>query len=154
MNHSVNEYLIQLHELHGTLTPDLVVEDAKRPDSPLHELFDWDVQRAAEAHWREVARQLIRNVRVVITNESRTIKAPYFMRNPECGAREQGYTSVVRVRNDAEIAREVVLEECGRVYASLTRAQAVAAAVGVEHDILQLLQMTLNVRLSLSTDTA
>jgi hypothetical protein len=154
MNQTVNDYLIQLHKQHGTLTPDIVVEDAKRPDSPLHDQFDWDVQKAAEEHWREVARQLIRNVRVVITNESRTIRAPYFVRDPECGVREQGYTSVVRVRDDAEIAREVVLAECGRVYAALIRAQSVAAAVGVEQDILQLLQMTLNVRLSLTSEPA
>lgn len=143
MNQSINEYLIALHQQHGTLTPELVVEDAKRRDSPLHDLFEWDVEKAATQHWHDVARQLIRNVRVVINNEDRIIKAPYFVRDPSLPSTQQGYTTVDKLRTEPEMARDAVAEECSRAAAAFRRAQEVAAAVGVESDVLELLQDTL-----------
>lgn len=142
MNQSIDDYLISLHRKHGTLTAELVVEDAKRSDSPLHEMFEWDTQKAAMQHWLDVARQLIRNVRVVINNEDRIIKAPYFVRDPSLPSDQQGYTTVDRLRTAPDMARDAVAEECSRAAAAFRRAQEVAAAVGVEHDVLELLQDT------------
>lgn len=142
MNQSIDDYLISLHKKHGTLTAELVVEDAKRSDSPLHEMFEWNTEKAAMQHWLDVARQLIRNVRVVINNEDRIIKAPYFVRDPSLPSDQQGYTTVDRLRTAPEMARDAVAEECSRAAAAFRRAQEVAAAVGVEHDVLELLQDT------------
>ena len=142
MNQSIDDYLISLHKKHGTLTAELVVEDAKRSDSPLHEMFEWDTQKAAMQHWLDVARQLIRNVRVIINNEDRIIKAPYFVRDPSLPSDQQGYTTVDRLRTAPEMARDAVADECSRAAAAFRRAQEVAAAVGVEHDVLELLQDT------------
>lgn len=143
MKQSVNEYLIALHQQHGTLTPELVVEDARRKDSPLHDLFEWDKGKAAQAHWQDVARALIRNVRVVVVNEGRSIKAPYFVRDPALPHHQQGYTSVIKLRSDADLARDAVADECSRAAAAFRRAQEVAAAVGVESDVRDLLDETL-----------
>ena len=44
-----------------------VVKAAKDPANPLHRYFTWDVQKAAQQHWLEQARRLIRSVRVEIT---------------------------------------------------------------------------------------
>lgn len=144
MQQSVHDYLIRMHQEHGTLTPELVVEDAKRKDSPLHVLFEWDVDKAALAHWHEVARQLIRNVRVVVTNEERVIRAPYFVRDPSLPSNQQGYTTVERLRTKPDMAREAVAEECSRAAAAFRRAYEVAAAVGAQADVDQLLQQTLS----------
>lgn len=143
MKPSVQNYLIAMHERHGVLTPELVVEDARRLESPLHELFEWDMEKAALAHWHDVARQLIRNVRVVVENEGCIIKAPYFVRDPSLPHQEQGYTTVQRLRTDADLARDAVAEECSRAAAAFRRAVEVAAAVGVQDDVEQLLQETL-----------
>lgn len=143
MKQSVNEYLIALHQQHGTLTPELVVADAKRKDSPLHELFEWDTKKAAQSHWHDVARQLIRSVRVVVVNEGRSLTAPYFVRDPALSSKQQGYTSVIKLRTDADLARDAVADECSRAAAAFRRAQEVAAAVGVESDVRDLLDETL-----------
>jgi len=37
-------------ESKGELTPELVVKEAKRPTSPLHGLFEWDLKKAAYRH--------------------------------------------------------------------------------------------------------
>jgi hypothetical protein len=43
-----------------------MLADAKKPSSPLHKYFDWDVERAAEKHWLQRASYLIRSVAVEI----------------------------------------------------------------------------------------
>lgn len=144
MKSTVDDYLVQLHKQHGTLTPEIVVNDAKRKESPLHSLFEWNTKKAAEAHWHDVARQLIRSVRVTVVNEERTLRAPYFVRDPRMPAHQQGYTSIETVRGDADMARDTVVDECSRAAAAFQRALTVAAAVGIDHDIRALLQETLD----------
>ena len=146
MHPAVNEYLIELYKREGTLTPLAVVEDAKREESPLHALFEWDIEKAAQEHWYEVARQLIRNVKVTITHESSVLVAPYFVRDTTLPARSQGYTSVENVRKDSDAARDTVADECARAASAFRRAAAVAAAVGVDQDVLALLNLTLNLK--------
>lgn len=143
MKQHVHEYLIALHKQHGTLTPELVVSDARRKDSPLHELFEWDTKKAAQHHWEDVARSLIRNVRVVVVNEGMTLRAPYFVRDPGLPMHRQGYTTVEKLRTDADMAREAVIEECSRATAAFRRAQEVAAAVGCQAEVHDLLQETI-----------
>lgn len=43
--------------------PQRLWQDAKNPRHPAHLSFEWDIQRAAEAHWTETARRLIRSIR-------------------------------------------------------------------------------------------
>lgn len=143
MKQTIQDHLIALHRQHGTLTPELVVEDARSEDSPLHDLFEWDPAKAALAHWHDVARALIRNVRVVVVNENRVLKAPYFVRDPSLARTQQGYTTVEHLRTDTDMARDVVADECSRAAAAFRRAQEIAAAVGVDDDIEQLLRDTL-----------
>ena len=61
-------YLVTL-ERQGRTTAEDVLADAKRPDSPLHDLYDWDVTAAAEAHWLDRTRAIIRLVKVVVHTE-------------------------------------------------------------------------------------
>jgi hypothetical protein len=45
----------------GLLRPEVVVSFAKdNPESALHAEFEWDVNKAAERHWLDTARRLIR----------------------------------------------------------------------------------------------
>jgi len=143
MSQTVSDYLIALYNQLGVLTPELVVEDAKRKDSPLHEMFEWDVNKAAYAHWENVARQLIRSVQVNIVHESKVLRAPFFVRDSSLPTNQQGYASIDRVRMDAEMARDTVADECARAAAAFRRASAVAAAVGVDQDVRDLLDQTL-----------
>ena len=57
-------------ERDGTTTPEAVLADAKDKESPLHDLFDWNVKRAAEAHWLERSRDILRGVHYVIHTET------------------------------------------------------------------------------------
>lgn len=149
-----NEHLIALYEKHGELTPELVVQDAKSENSPLHHLFEWDVEKASQAHWHATARALIRSVRVTVVHEERVLAAPYFVRNPGLPHDEQGYVSVARLRTDADLARDAVSAECARAISAFKRAQAVAAALNVDNELDELVLATQAFRSRLQTTEA
>lgn len=130
----------------GRLTPEAVVQDAKRADSPLHSFFEWNTKKAAYQYWLEQARQLIRSVRVEVRTDSAVIRSVAFVRDPQAGGGEQGYLAVQQLRNERDLAREVLVMEFGRVAASLTRAREIAAALNVQDEVNDLLQRTTGLR--------
>lgn len=144
MNAEQKQYLQALADRHGRLTPDEVVADARQPDSPLHPLFEWNVRKAAHAHWIERARELIRYVKVqIITSKRETTRiVPAFVRDPSMPADKQGYRHIAKVRDDKEVAREVVLNECRAVLAALERAKLVADALDMSPAVDDLIERT------------
>ena len=60
----VDQALQVLHEIHGHLTPDLVLDAATKKTSPLHAMFLWDDTLAANEHRKWQARKLIRSVKI------------------------------------------------------------------------------------------
>lgn len=62
----VHKELEQVRKATGQLLPDAVVEFAKaHPRSELHRLFPWDDATAAAAHRAEIARNVIRSIRII-----------------------------------------------------------------------------------------
>lgn len=49
----------------GNFSPDDVWQAAKDAKHPLHKHYEWDVGKAAEAHWRSTSRHLIRVVQII-----------------------------------------------------------------------------------------
>jgi len=119
----------------GRLTPDLVVEDAQNPDSPLHELFEWNDGVAGHKYRIEQARQVITSVRVVITTEHKSVSTVFYVRDPEADATEQGYVSINKLRSNSDLARESIVMEFSRAASYLQRARTHAEALGMEDDV-------------------
>lgn len=46
-------------------SPDQLLNEARKKSSPIHNLFDWNVNRAAEQHWRERATYYLRSLEIV-----------------------------------------------------------------------------------------
>jgi hypothetical protein len=119
----------------GKIRPDDVVADARDPSSPLHERFEWDVEKAARAHWLDTARELIRAVRVTITTDTTIVTSVAYVRDPSVGSDEQGYVSVTTLRSDEDLAREAIVYEFARAQGALTRAREVAAALNLRNEV-------------------
>lgn len=119
----------------GKIRPDDVVEDARDPSSPLHERFQWDVEKAARAHWLDTARELIRAVRVTITTDTTVVSSVAYVRDPSVDADEQGYVSIATLRSDEDLAREAIVYEFARAQGALTRAREVAAALNLKPEV-------------------
>ena len=139
---SIDERLQQLYDEHGCLTPDIVIEDARDTESPLHEQFNWDVQEAAMEAWRATARRLIRTVKVQVTIEdtkwdpkARTILPPIYVRDPSRPSAEQGYARVADLRSDRDRAMAALMYEIDRADAAIRRAREVADALGLLDEV-------------------
>jgi hypothetical protein len=150
----VRAHLQTLENERGQLTPAVVVADAKRPESPLHALFEWDVEAAARKYWLHQARVIIHSVRLVSSSETVTIAAPYYVRDPTMPGGEQGYVSVAELRKSPEQARESVRLEFGRAESALLRARSVADALNMSEEIDQLMKQLLGLRERLEDDKA
>jgi len=133
----------------GVLRPLDVVQDARQPDSPLHELFEWDVEEAAQEQWMNTARRIIASVKVNITTETIVLKAPAYVRDPRLHGREQGYLETIKLRTEQEVAKEVLAGEVQNVISALRRARSVAAAVDMESEIDRLMEEFLDMRMRL-----
>lgn len=137
---AVENRIRELFESHGKITPDIVIEDAKNPDSPLHDQFEWDVNKAAMEAWRDTARRLIRSVRVVVTFEDVQFKGkgrpqPVFVRDPGSTNREQGYARAAELRSDRDRAMAALMYEIDRADSAIKRAQDVAVALGLSDEV-------------------
>lgn len=119
----------------GRIRPDDVVEDAKDTDSPLHQCFNWDVDKAAFAHWMDRARELIRAVRVNFTTDTTVVNSVAYVRDPSLAEDEQGYISVATLRTDEDLAREAAVYEFSRAAGALRRAREVATVLGLQVEV-------------------
>ena len=120
----------------GRLDPELVVDAARDPTSPLHPFFEWDDSEAARQHRIGQARQLIRRVRIDVTVHDVPLQVVRYVPDREDGV--NSYRDILRVRGDADIARAVIVDEMARVAKAARRAKSVAAVLGVASDIDQI----------------
>lgn len=91
----------------GELQPLAVVEAAKSRKNPLHQHFLWDVKAAAEAHWLDQARTLIRSVRIVDTAvKSGSVRAFVSLNTPS----GVNYHGVRDVQNSATLRAALLLQ--------------------------------------------
>jgi len=133
---AVKEHLETLARANGgRITPDDVVADARKKDSPLHALFEWDVKKAAAQHWVDTARSLIRSVEVRVTVNNITVSAPVYVRDPSQESGKQGYVAVSELRRDHMGARVAIVNEFQRAADLLRRARSLAVALDVGEEV-------------------
>jgi len=117
----------------GLCTADRIVDEARPDDAPLHAAFPWDDHEAAEAHRRDIARHMLRSVRIKV--EDRVEQAPVFVRVQ--GVSEEGVWSGYKMLPDLTIEERSQVEEealaalngLRRRFASLKRFRQVWQAI-------------------------
>lgn len=122
-------------EYEGKTTAAAILADAKNPTSPIHELYDWDVQKAAEAHWMDRTREIVRLVKVVVHLTTHTIKLPRYLQDPDKEPGAQGYMTVDALRLEPTMARRALRAEFDRVTSSLKRARLISIGLGLEDEV-------------------
>lgn len=141
-----------LEDARGGITPDVVVADAKRKDSPLHDLFEWDKGKAAAMHWIQQAREVIGAVRVVVVNQTSTLRVPVYMRDPD--ANGQGYQSVVALRSEPDRAREALVATLRTAAGHVERARALAEPLGLSSEIDDLMTRIVGLQMAVTSVAA
>lgn len=67
---TLREWMMSVREKSGKLTPEIVLEAARPPDSPAHGfIFNLGVEEAAEAYYLDRAHRLIQTVKVTVVSK-------------------------------------------------------------------------------------
>ena len=97
------EEIKRLQELHGAVTPEILVEEARKRRSPLHPIFEWDDTKAAYNYRLQQARTLLNNIQVTIISDGEPRKIDCY----EVTTRNEGYKSIdTFTPNDVEFVRD------------------------------------------------
>ena len=131
----VGETVVRLADSHGGVCPPTaLIEEAKPEDHPLHGLFEWRDDVAAEAFRRQQARGIINSIRVVAAIDDGSAPAPTFpafvsvSKISEDGV-SRGYKPLsVVVSQPEEYAQ--VLAEAGAAFGALRRRYAALKEFG------------------------
>jgi hypothetical protein len=126
-----------LENSRGQITPRQVVAAAKNKNSPLHGLFDWNLQQAAERWWLHRARVVIGAVTIQVATHEVSYKASAYM--VDTTVEGQGYRSVKALKGDEPNARESLIYTLEMAAGHLRRSLDLATPLGLSAEIDQLL---------------
>lgn len=129
----------EIAEIHGHVTPQLVVDAAKPKDSPLHNNFEWNNTKAAAEFRLIQAAHLIRKIKVTIeASEDQKVSVRQFVNVAPINDDEPTSGLYVTVQDAMEVTsyREQLLNQCRRdivafktKYAALTEAASIIKAM-------------------------
>jgi precorrin-3B methylase len=83
---------------------------------------------------------------MTMTVDEVEVYAPSYIRTPDAEARDQGYTSVMKLRDDKESARAALRTEIARVVSALERARDVATVLGLREEFEAMIQTVTKVQ--------
>ena len=127
------EWILSL-DLDGEQDAGRLLEAARPEDSPGHGLFDWDAEKAANAHWLDVARGHIRYVTYrYIPGEKRVTRLAgvEYVKNPLIPHHESGYLRVSVIATERDTALAALANELREVQGRVTRTRLIAAKLGL-----------------------
>lgn len=117
----------------GAVTPAQIVEDARRPSSPLHRFFDWDDASAAEKHRLAHARSLVTSVSIEITYTDGTRERTRALHSV-IEDDDRGYVPMPRTMATEDLRAQVVaaaLRELEAWSARYSRYESLAESVAI-----------------------
>jgi hypothetical protein len=102
--------LARIHEEHGTLKAETVVDEARPDEAPLHPAFEWNDPVAAELYRREQARSLIKTVQVIRNDEPEP--EPVYV---NVSTKDSAYEPMTKVVNTPDMFEIAFGQACARV---------------------------------------
>lgn len=95
----------------GNLKPEMLWREAQgNPKHPAYIHYEWDVQKAAEAHWTDTSRRIINSI-VPLDDEGEEMEIPAFISaNTGGGVGYRHYTEVM----ESDQLRQTILEGAER----------------------------------------
>lgn len=116
----IGEVLERLRAQHGKLTPEIVLDEAANPESPLHAAFEWDDVKAAHERRIDMARRVITSIKVINPPTGKPIVAFVSVKAAEVG---RTYMPTIEALSD-ETIRYRVLDELHSFLEALRRRYA------------------------------
>jgi hypothetical protein len=141
-----------LENSRGQIQPRQVVAAAKHKQSPLHTLFDWNVQQSAERWWMHRARVIIGAVTIQVATHEVSYKASAYM--VDTAVEGQGYRSVRALKHDTVNARESLIYTLEMAAGHVRRALDLATPLGLAAEVDHLLHEIAGVQRVITTRAA
>lgn len=111
-NEIISAELKNIEKEYGVITPHVVVDCAKKKDSPLHPYFTWDNEKAAQEYRLWQARQIISTIVLVRDGKNTNIKAYQSVvvktNSQDDGKVERLYMSTERCLNDPTLRNQIL----------------------------------------------
>ena len=103
--------ILELEQRHpeGVATPEAIIEDARKKNSPLHRYYEWDVDVAFEQYLLDRTRQIVTAIRYTVHYNQQTVKVRGF-ENIVTREGVRGYKSVESIKSD-DFYRKQTIEE-------------------------------------------
>jgi hypothetical protein len=123
---SVKAILEQISQEHGSLSAELIVEQASDPNHPLHDKFEWDDDIAARLFRLEQASQMIRSVHINVQrgdDTGKTISVRKYVAVSEITDRADARGEYLKVEDviNSDIYRTAWLQRLQREWQLLRR---------------------------------
>jgi hypothetical protein len=112
--------LQEIYDLHGRLSPALVVEAARNPEDPLHSRLEWDDTVAAEKYRLEQAHELIRSVKISYRDAQGDFKEVRAFHAFRASTGGHHYVPVEKVAQDPMLSK-ILLGEMERDWRNLRK---------------------------------
>jgi hypothetical protein len=107
--------LQRIHEEHGTLRSQSVVDAARPEEAPLHPAFEWDDSVAGEQFRNIQARSLIKTVQIVREENDEEVTEPVYI---NVSRQDSAYEPVQKVVNTPDLFEAAFSQVCGRLNAA------------------------------------
>lgn len=131
------EELSRIESRDGGVTPDVLVEENRPQEAPLHRCFTWDDQEAAKKCRLHEASRVIRTVRIVQvdTDSGEKVVTPAFVSVHRRETDRREYVAVIKAMSDEEYRAAVLSEALAQInglrnrYAALRELEPIWQAV-------------------------
>lgn len=101
------EYIEAIKKRRGGITPQLLVIEANKKRSPLHDCFEWDDSKAAEEYRVVQAREILRFLVIMVEPETEVEEVRYvraFVAPPEIEQDDgASYVTIEQVRSNEDL---------------------------------------------------
>lgn len=92
---TVGEHLEDLEQKHGSITKQMFLDSARPEESPIHDLFEWDDQKAAEKWRLQQANIIINSLRIeVVTENNETTRINAFVNTEKRGNGKASFINI------------------------------------------------------------
>lgn len=145
-NEAIHRVLLAILKRDGEIKPDRVIEEAKKPDSPLHDRFEWNVEKAALETWRAQARDIISSFSVTLIVNRTEYNISEFVENPIKAPNEQGYVSFEMVSSNKQMTRRFMDKELAIASTYVEKSKTYAEVLGLGQKVEGLLSKIASVR--------
>ena len=127
--------LTALQDKHGRLKArDIWIWARANKKSALHQQFSWNMQKAAEAHWTDIANALVtRYLTVQVVHKSNVITTVGYVRDPKLPSDQPGLISLTSDLIEQRDAKQIMMNELTRIESAITRARGVVSQLTKVH---------------------